>query len=269
MSDRPQGEGWWLASDGKWYPPESPPAAPGAPAPPVAPGAPGPYLAPPRPGPGLTTTMRVFLIVAGVLGLLAAFAFVNEISKFSTLMDTGSGADHDSWNTAQTVAAAVTLFTYLAALVVAILMMVWGNQAHRGLARFGPSGLSWSPGWAVGGWFIPLANAIIPRLVFNEIEKVSDPENGPAPVGDRWRSRRLLGTGLAWWILYIGGFVVVFVGLGISGTGTETALDITLVTDETAYRNGLIVMVPGFLIVAIGSFLGAAYFKAMGQRVSR
>ena len=34
MSDTSQGEGWWLASDGKWYPPESAPA-PAAPAAPV------------------------------------------------------------------------------------------------------------------------------------------------------------------------------------------------------------------------------------------
>jgi hypothetical protein len=27
MSDRSQGEGWWVASDGKWYPPQ-PPVAP-------------------------------------------------------------------------------------------------------------------------------------------------------------------------------------------------------------------------------------------------
>lgn len=27
MSDRQEGEGWWLASDGKWYPPESHPDA--------------------------------------------------------------------------------------------------------------------------------------------------------------------------------------------------------------------------------------------------
>lgn len=37
MTDRSQGEGWWLASDGKWYPPESHPAA-HAPPPPQAPG---------------------------------------------------------------------------------------------------------------------------------------------------------------------------------------------------------------------------------------
>ena len=36
MSDAPQGAGWWEASDGRWYPPESrlppPPPAVGAPA---------------------------------------------------------------------------------------------------------------------------------------------------------------------------------------------------------------------------------------------
>jgi hypothetical protein len=27
MSDRSQGEGWWVASDGKWYPPQPPVAS--------------------------------------------------------------------------------------------------------------------------------------------------------------------------------------------------------------------------------------------------
>jgi hypothetical protein len=34
VSDQSQGSGWWLASDGKWYPPESAPAVQ-APPPPV------------------------------------------------------------------------------------------------------------------------------------------------------------------------------------------------------------------------------------------
>lgn len=40
MSDVPQGDGWWRASDDKWYPPESAPGVPevvaSAPVPPVA-----------------------------------------------------------------------------------------------------------------------------------------------------------------------------------------------------------------------------------------
>ncbi len=54
MSDTSQGPGWWLASDGKWYPPElwtgppgsGPPAQPGS----VAPG-PDPLSSPAQPNP--------------------------------------------------------------------------------------------------------------------------------------------------------------------------------------------------------------------------
>lgn len=35
MSDQSQGPGWWMASDGKWYPPA--PAPPGLPVPPPPP----------------------------------------------------------------------------------------------------------------------------------------------------------------------------------------------------------------------------------------
>lgn len=40
MSDTPQGEGWWLASDGKYYPPQSPPPPPSAAPPPQTPAEP-------------------------------------------------------------------------------------------------------------------------------------------------------------------------------------------------------------------------------------
>jgi hypothetical protein len=59
MSDASQGPGWWLAADGKWYPPEQaapPPAAPPPlaappPAAPPPPAAAPPPSAPPPPGP--------------------------------------------------------------------------------------------------------------------------------------------------------------------------------------------------------------------------
>jgi len=47
MSDVSQGPGWWLASDGKWYPPEQQPAAAPPPAPTPEPPAYGAYGPPP------------------------------------------------------------------------------------------------------------------------------------------------------------------------------------------------------------------------------
>jgi len=90
MSDTSQGPGWWLASDGEWYPPESAPAAPPPPPPPTARmtsnGAPArestaptesaaeaPNVdAPPTEEPGKRRTRRAVGIAAVVVLLLAA-----------------------------------------------------------------------------------------------------------------------------------------------------------------------------------------------------
>jgi len=68
MSDVSQGPGWWQASDGRWYPPQSvPPAAPVAP-PPPAPGPPPQWGAPPA-GPPKKAN-RGCLIALAIVGAL-------------------------------------------------------------------------------------------------------------------------------------------------------------------------------------------------------
>lgn len=90
MSDSSQGPGWWIASDGKWYPPESatppppaPPAPPAAPVPPTPSAPPSPTAAPIPPAPaypsapaapgagGSTPTEAVLSLVLGIIGILA------------------------------------------------------------------------------------------------------------------------------------------------------------------------------------------------------
>ncbi|MGH9187542.1 MAG: hypothetical protein ACRD0U_17290, partial [Acidimicrobiales bacterium] len=80
MSEQQPGPGWWLASDGRWSPPELAPDAPAeAPQPP-----PGAQAQPPRVGPPTVSTPveprrnwgRVFALGVGltILGGLAAAA---------------------------------------------------------------------------------------------------------------------------------------------------------------------------------------------------
>lgn len=61
MSDQSRGQGWWLASDGKWYPP-APPSPAAAPA--------AQWQAPPS---GMNGCLKAFLVVGGlaVVGFLA------------------------------------------------------------------------------------------------------------------------------------------------------------------------------------------------------
>lgn len=66
MSETSQGEGWWLASDGKWYPPQSqPPPVVTAPAPayrPMDPSRPGKYTSL---GPDQAASTLVQLLTSG------------------------------------------------------------------------------------------------------------------------------------------------------------------------------------------------------------
>ncbi|MFC1995866.1 DUF4328 domain-containing protein [Chloroflexota bacterium] len=48
--------------------------------------------------------------------------------------------------------------------ITAVLFYMWIHRAHRNLPSLGVSGLKYSPGWAVGGFFIPILNLRIFRL---------------------------------------------------------------------------------------------------------
>lgn len=90
MSDFSQGEGWWQASDGKWYPPET--APPGFAAP-----APVPMAAPTTAKSGLGTGPIVAIVVAVVLiiGAIAFFATRGDGDK-KNVAATESSTSSDS-----------------------------------------------------------------------------------------------------------------------------------------------------------------------------
>ena len=67
MSEQSQGPGWWQASDGKWYPPESAPVPPSMPPPTTA----GPYAVyPPTYAPPATNGIATAGFVCGLIGLI-------------------------------------------------------------------------------------------------------------------------------------------------------------------------------------------------------
>jgi len=81
MSDRPNGEGWWLASDGKWYPPESRPNPPPPPESSIQQAAPVGLSA------GLTTAVTVFFWIVMAASAFACYASIDEIGKFNEAFD--------------------------------------------------------------------------------------------------------------------------------------------------------------------------------------
>ena len=92
----------------------------------------------------------------------------------------------------------VTLFSgvlTLGWLYTAATFMVWLYQARQALDRRGETGMRWATGWTIGGWFIPLANLVIPARVVAEVYARS------APGAVRgWQTPRLV---VAWWFVFL------------------------------------------------------------------
>ncbi len=82
--------------------------------------------------------------------------------------------------------------------------------------------LSYSPGWAVGSIFLPVANLVIPLLVVQEIWKASDPQTPPDDP-KAWRKNPLSFLAVFWWIVSVSALVVSLVYLYLLNT-SQTAM---------------------------------------------
>jgi len=70
----------------------------------------------------------------------------------------------------------VLVLTAVVQLLTAAAFLLWFHRAHRNLPALGAHRLRFSPGWAVGCWFIPILNLFYPLQIMKEIWKGSDPK---------------------------------------------------------------------------------------------
>jgi Domain of unknown function (DUF4328) len=107
----------------------------------------------------------------------------------------------------------VNLLTGAVFIALVVLTMIWLYRIaanHRTIGRR----LTWAPGWAIGGWFLPpIVLYIIPLLMLRESWQASDPD---VPPGDeRWRQSPVNPIVYVWWVLY-GLVPIVFLVTGLT-----------------------------------------------------
>ena len=257
MSDTPQGADWWLASDGKWYPPT---ARPGAPLPPPPPPAP-----PPPPG-GISS--RPSKVPSGLSGTLQGFMWTAAATlAISALLGIGGfGAldsawnSNGSWQAVEDTDDAIRVFWLLQnflALVIFVLIIVWSHRAYSVSEALRASNRSFSSGWAVGGWFIPLANALLPRLVLRDIEKAIAQHSSTRSGGAQSSPPGALGW--VWWVSF-----VVCNALFVSGSVLHNAVD----GDYESWQTGYLLLAAGGGGLAVSSVLGALYIRGLTKSLN-
>jgi hypothetical protein len=213
---------------------------------------------------GLGGTLQGFFWAVAGMALVASVLAVVALLAFNSWWNTpvrsvAEARALDDWIDADDGFAAFAGLYYIGAFVVFVLLLVWMNLAHKATQDLWPGLRSWSSGWTVGAWFVPIANLILPKLVMDEIERIALAPRAGTSVADGWQRRPTLAVGWLWWLPFVVGIVLTTIGAGI---GDEVDSSVTEV------RASYVASAIGFAALAAGAVCGALYVRRIGGRLS-
>lgn len=157
------------------------------------------------------SVLMMVLIPMTVISITVSFDVRSKARKFldGTISETQF---KNSFGLTVLVGAVIGLAT-LAAFVLTIIWMFRLAKNQQALGRIG----TWSPGWAIGGWFLPpCVLYVIPFLMMRDLWRSSDPQSGPD-----WKKNPVGSIVNIWWVLY-GLVPVLFVSVTFSGTNLRS-----------------------------------------------
>ncbi|MFF3685506.1 DUF4328 domain-containing protein [Streptomyces sp. NPDC002187] len=158
-----------------------------------------PLAAPAVPGrrwlPALRSPVGLGRAVVALLGLvivsdLAAIAASLNVRRVVNGFTGGGSAAYaiDEADQADLWMAIASGFGAVAVLATAVVFLVWFSRVRANAGVFAPDLMTRNSGWAIGGWFVPLANLWIPRSVAADVWKASrqDPYRGNEGLVSLW-----------------------------------------------------------------------------------
>lgn len=97
-----------------------------------------------------------------------------------------------------------------------VLFCIFLHRAHRNTLALGITDLSYSTGWTIASFFIPVVNLFAPYVGVREIYQASD----PAATPDNWREGSASAVTL-WWAIWILQLALMGINVGLVWTWTE------------------------------------------------
>ncbi|MGH2795391.1 MAG: DUF4328 domain-containing protein [Actinomycetota bacterium] len=161
----------------------------------------------------------VMLAIAGVVSLAATFSSLAQANLVRRVQD-GQGitfAEAQANDSRQNAIGTLELGMFL---VTGIAWLMWQHRAHQNLERVSAVGeVRFTPGWAVGWWFVPFANLVMPYKTMRELADISTRQEDP-------QERRSLIRKIAiWWCLFAISAVISRIAMvGFDGETLDGAL---------------------------------------------
>ena len=193
-----------------------------------------------------------------LVAMFGLLVIINVISLFVGLHRASLADDFgddpsitvDELENADNVVAAVGSFQLIVWLVIAVLFIIWLYRAAKRVKQTRPDALRYKPGWAIGGWFVPIWFLFRPKQM----------------VDDIWRGTRDAREGIGvpawihiWWALWlISEFMARFL---ISSSSDAESLEDVASADRLAAATDAVELA--------AAVLAALLVAALSRRLSR
>jgi Domain of unknown function (DUF4328)/Protein of unknown function (DUF2510) len=176
-----------------------------------------------------------------VVARLHRVGVIDDFRSLSATAQDGRDADH--------LVSSAGSVQVLILFATAAVFIVWQWRSAKNNELLGKIRPRYTPGWSIGGWFIPFANLAIPLRIFQDLWQGADPDTN----GYRdWHGLRRSGLVSLWWTAYLIGNVVSF-----TSTGSQTLDDIRAADQRAAV---------GFAITGIAALLAIFVVRSVTDR---
>jgi hypothetical protein len=194
---------------------------------------------------GLELLERRAGLVQTAIYVFVAFSAANILTSLATI----AGAVDLEAPSLLTGAIGFALIFHALAMVASIVVVaLWIYRAHANLRAAGVEGLAFSPGWAVGWYFIPIANLFKPFQAMRELWNTTHGQSG----GYTEPADSLL---TAWWGTWIAGNVLSNIGTRLGRYGGSESSSAGEIVNVLAV--GLLIAAAWFLLQIVQSVTAA------------
>jgi len=181
--------------------------------------------------------------IFGVI-ILAGLMFLGEMGELAGLIDINAVVP-DALTTAYIF---VGLGFFVAYLISVVVICFWLYRAHANLRAAGHEDLQFTPGWAVGWYFVPILNLFMPFRAMKELWATTFAEENQF-------SSEAPGTIALWWGALIVSGIVSNVGARFqAGAGPGS----------TGYSTGLILASIGTILMIVSAY----YLRTLIRQIS-
>ena len=205
---------------------------------------------------GLSTALTILLAVSALVSVLSVLAHAGRIGYIDEVNESGS-IDSDRADAADGfVVVSSLILWFLVGAAVASVFIVWQYRHAKNARLLGAGGGLTSPGWAVGGWFIPIANAFLPARNLYTTARYSTAE------------RRAPGIVVVWAVTFGLAYLLRLVGSPPQDPADADYLDRLRASDGLALAAHVLYIAAAVLAIVMVRRLSARQHAALDARLA-